>query len=88
MVAVNGALGGHCTHDGFYMHQVPLVYMVVFGQRRRSLGKQMLMLIQDAPSSCEQRKQQRLCQSRPAFCGVFLEFQRVFPSFLGYSHIE
>ena len=25
-------LGGHCTHDGFYMHQVPLAYMVVFGQ--------------------------------------------------------
>ena len=25
-------LGGHCTHDGFYMHQVPLAYMVIFGQ--------------------------------------------------------
>ena len=24
-------LGGHCTHDGYYMHQVPLAYMTVFG---------------------------------------------------------
>ena len=23
-------LGGHCTHDGFYMHQVTLAYMTVF----------------------------------------------------------
>ena len=26
-------LGGHCTHDGFCMHRVPLAYIVVFGQR-------------------------------------------------------
>ena len=25
-------LGGHCTHNGFYMHQVPLAFMVVFSQ--------------------------------------------------------
>ena len=25
-------LGGVCTHDGFYMHQVPLVNMAVFRQ--------------------------------------------------------
>ena len=25
--------GGHCTHDGFYMHQMPLVYMAVFSQK-------------------------------------------------------
>ena len=29
---IDRELGGHCTHDGFYMHQVPLAYMVVFGQ--------------------------------------------------------
>ena len=29
-------LKGHCTHDGFYMHQVLLAYMVVF--RHGSLG--------------------------------------------------
>ena len=24
--------GGHCTHDGFYMHPLPLAYMAVFRQ--------------------------------------------------------
>ena len=30
---IDRELGGHCTHDGFYMHQAPLAYMVVFSQR-------------------------------------------------------
>ena len=25
-------LGGHCTHERFYMHQVPLAYLAVFRQ--------------------------------------------------------
>ena len=25
-------LGGYCTHEGFYMHQVPLMYMAVLNQ--------------------------------------------------------
>ena len=29
-------LGGHCTHDWFYMHQVPLAYTVIFSQWRVS----------------------------------------------------
>ena len=31
---IDKEFGGHCTHDGFYVHQVPLAYMVVFSQRR------------------------------------------------------
>ena len=30
---IDRKLGGRCTHDEFYMHQAPLAYMVVFGQR-------------------------------------------------------
>ena len=33
---IDRELGGDCTHAGFYMHQAPLAYMVVFSQRRTS----------------------------------------------------
>ena len=31
---IDKELEGHCTHDGFYTHQVLLAYTVVFSQRR------------------------------------------------------
>ena len=33
---IDRELEGHCIHDGFYMHQAPLAYMVVISQRRAS----------------------------------------------------
>ena len=35
-VIIGRELGGHCTHDWFYMYQTPLAYMVVFNQWRVS----------------------------------------------------
>ena len=29
---IDREFGEHCTHDRFYMHQVPLVYMLIFSQ--------------------------------------------------------
>ena len=31
-------LGGHCAHDGFYLHQVPLEYMAVLARRGSNPG--------------------------------------------------
>ena len=53
-------LGGHCTHDRFYMHQVPLAYMAVFARRASNSGSPVLYRLSDCGPCCNEIIELRL----------------------------